>query len=464
MKLKRILSFFLCLTLVFLMFGCNNYASIDNTSQAFLLPVLYQGRAKIFAVNKDGVIVNKFSQTHAQPLEIADFFESYMDQGGDISFEELNYWAIGNFDGNYWSEMGVVTPGGELITPAKYTDIWQVDENTFMCSLDDMLLDFYNEEGKLLGSLRSESQLMEFEASDGMILIYLPEDGNLKIDGKSETIEAGYAYLTPGLEVVAEGFLEGNVFSEGLAPVLEDGYWGFINKDGDLVINMKYYEVTEFVSGVCAVSDVKGMTLIDKTGKTVSDAPYEDIFPMPGGMFGVRKNNNYGYYDITLLKPSGSDKYDQLLPFSNDIGIAYTTDESDMIDASFAITKDGREYKMPQYTSLISVFSEDKIVAWDELTGKTGICDMNGNWLLEPSYGKITPSGNGAVVYNSSENTLDLGRAGYIDDEFNVILKPEYSSITYFDGEYFIASNDTNSMLINKNGNIIVAFAKVPVK
>ena len=49
-------------------------------------------------------------------------------------------------------------------------------------------------------------------------------------------------------------FIEAKSFSNGLAAVSDGKYWGFINEDGDLVIDYQFLDVDYFnAEGTCMV-------------------------------------------------------------------------------------------------------------------------------------------------------------------------------------------------------------------
>lgn len=63
----------------------------------------------------------------------------------------------------------------------------------------------------------------------------------------------------------------GDSFSEGLAPMRKDGYWGFIDKKGNTVIEFKYkYIAKGFTNGIAEVYLNDGIIKINKSGEKVS--------------------------------------------------------------------------------------------------------------------------------------------------------------------------------------------------
>lgn len=87
-------------------------------------------------------------------------------------------------------------------------------------------------------------------------------------------------------------------FSEGLAAVMKDYKWGFIDKEGNEVIPFKYDRVRDFHEGLAAV-DIKmnsgippggNWGYIDKNGNTVASHIYDEACDFCDGVAKVRKS------------------------------------------------------------------------------------------------------------------------------------------------------------------------------
>ena len=106
-------------------------------------------------------------------------------------------------------------------------------------------------------------------------------------------------------ELKAEGFeLLGEVdwedakdFSEGFAAVKKDGKWGFINTDGELIIDCVYDSVGSFSEGLCAVQTGYEWDYIDADGKTVIDGNFEAANKFSEGRASVMLNYKYCIID-----------------------------------------------------------------------------------------------------------------------------------------------------------------------
>ena len=67
------------------------------------------------------------------------------------------------------------------------------------------------------------------------------------------------------------------VFSEGLAAVKLDKKWGFIDKNGTMVIQPQFDETLAFRKGLAPVRLGHKWTYIDKTGRTIASARFESV-------------------------------------------------------------------------------------------------------------------------------------------------------------------------------------------
>jgi len=76
-----------------------------------------------------------------------------------------------------------------------------------------------------------------------------------------------------GNVVVRPQFEDVGVFGEGLASVEIDGKWGYIDKQGTLVINPQFEQAHSFSNGLAEVKIEGKFALIDKRGKVVYKEP-----------------------------------------------------------------------------------------------------------------------------------------------------------------------------------------------
>ena len=117
------------------------------------------------------------------------------------------------------------------------------------------------------------------------------------IDGKWGFIDkTGKITINPQFDLARS-------FSEGLAPVKIDGKWGFIDKTGQFVINPQFVGSCDFSEGLAIVYVVKGGTLkfgfIDKTGQYVINPQFDFAFDFSEGLAPVKIAEKWGFIDKT---------------------------------------------------------------------------------------------------------------------------------------------------------------------
>lgn len=150
------------------------------------------------------------------------------------------------------------------------------------------------------------------------------------------------------------------------------------------------------------------------TGEAVIPAQYTHAWIFSEGLAAVVLNNKVGFIDR-----QGKTVIDFKFPYVKDnkkqIGLVFHGGYSSMYDA----------------------------------TGKCGIINKKGEWVLKPSYEYIRNPQYGKRIFN------DGGRYGVLDDSLHVLLSAEYRDITLLD-DYLVADRpDGVQMQIAYDGKIL---------
>lgn len=78
--------------------------------------------------------------------------------------------------------------------------------------------------------------------------------------------------------------------SDGLYEIRINRKWGYVNEQGELVVNCKYFRVEHFKGGYAVVEDENYLkSVINKKGETIIQPSKNDIFNLGAGMFLVEK-------------------------------------------------------------------------------------------------------------------------------------------------------------------------------
>lgn len=200
-------------------------------------------------------------------------------------------------------------------------------------------------------------------------------------------------------------------YSEGLAAVERNGKWGFINKDGRLIIPMKYDNVNAFKDGFSIVNiggnfesdavEFGKWGVIDKKGVEVIPLIYDNIEGKISkqGILWAERDGKIGYIDING---------EIVIPFKYEM------------------------YSPPSYDALCQ--GELAIV---KLNGKWGFINIKGEEIIPLKYDNID-----YCLDNIAKIVLN-GKYGFVKYDGSEIIPPEYDEISDFKNNVAIIKQDT---------------------
>lgn len=215
-----------------------------------------------------------------------------------------------------------------------------------------------------------------------------------------------------------EGFI--SEYSEGLSPVYEDIYGGYMDKFGNIAIEPKYDVVTPFNNGIAEVAQVyMGPShYIDKKGNDLTEAAssnlrmYQDY---ETGLFGFLNQQQ----EIEI-----SAQFSEASPFLNGYAIVNT--------------------------------------APDIYNGRYGIIDTKGNFALEPKYCGIIRTKNGLIVVGEEVYSDTNIPYMYFDYCKKALFSPDLKKSTDF--VYNIVSNfDDQNVCVNDEDSVLFINAGLEV-
>lgn len=133
-----------------------------------------------------------------------------------------------------------------------------------------------------------------------------------------------YGYInTDGDYVIEPRYERAYDFMDGLArvEVYDTKKYGYIDVNGNYVVEPKYDELGKFVGGYAYAMNDKGLCgAVDTQGNEVIPCQYEHVTSAYEGIFGVKKAGLYGYYSIDkgwIVEP----QYEQASRFENGYAI-----------------------------------------------------------------------------------------------------------------------------------------------
>ena len=88
-------------------------------------------------------------------------------------------------------------------------------------------------------------------------------------------------------------------YVDGLAYVVDDAGMGYLDKNGNIAIELKYEEARTFSGGFAAVKENGKWGFINTQGEVIVKPSYDEVEDYYGGFAMVRKNNTYYYINTS---------------------------------------------------------------------------------------------------------------------------------------------------------------------
>lgn len=195
---------------------------------------------------------------------------------------------------------------------------------------------------------------------------------------------------------------------EGILPISKDGVWTFYDYLSEQSILDKYEDVSCFINGKVAVKNGQTWSIIDKSGKSVSDKKFDDIKLLGSG--------EYATHGIMIASVGG--KY----------GIY---DESGNSKGEFAAAD-------------MDICMGGKI-AYKDSKGKWGFVDGDGNTVIVPQFDEALSFSSGLAAVRSGD------KWGFIDNSGELVIDYQFSDGGYFtnNGICFVGLSDEQMYMIS---------------
>ncbi len=230
------------------------------------------------------------------------------------------------------------------------------------------------------------------------------------------------------------------MFHCGLVSVIEDDKWGYINENGELVIEYQFDYAGVFnKNGIAAVAVDDNYGLIDNSGKFIVNPRFEYVSSnFSDGYAVVRKDGKYGYVDKNGELVIDC-YYDSAKDFRNGYAIVLFGSVYGVID------KDGNYVINPQYEDLSYAYSlsSGKNIFIAEKDSQYGYIDINGKTVIDFRFDSIVP---------------DNGTTEFINDKYAVVSVNNKKGVIDTDGKYLIDAIYDELMYCGKNVFVFTDF------
>lgn len=219
-----------------------------------------------------------------------------------------------------------------------------------------------------------------------------------------------------------------SIFKDGLASfsvIGDDGSkkWGFVDKDGKIVIQPQFSLVDMFSEGRCAVANDSGKWgYIDKSGKIVINPQFDQAGKFSGGTAIVNLSGKFGTID-------DSGKYIVNPQFDG----MYADGKMFMVNSGGRIgwaDKSGKMKINPQFDDAYPFLGND--IAPVRSGGSWGYIDQDGKFRVNPQFEHASPFNGSVALVRSGSKT------GMIDKKGNYVVNPQFDGVSADYFQYFL--------------------------
>jgi hypothetical protein len=234
-----------------------------------------------------------------------------------------------------------------------------------------------------------------------------------------------------------------------LYPVLLDGEWGYINKNGAMVIEPEHQIAYPFSDGLAAVRSGWRWYYMDENGEFVIEGSFQEIRPFSEGKAAIRVDGRWGYINTDgnfIINP----RFRSASQFSGERAFVRSLDYSEFHYINeFGLKLDA--LNMPNDMDFIeeNAFDNERALVRDD--NLYGYIDPTGNTMIDLQYSEALPfSGNLAAVLISD-------RWGFIDSSGTIEISPQFISAGLFNDGLAPARKNSNQFgFIDKSGNFVI--------
>jgi len=239
----------------------------------------------------------------------------------------------------------------------------------------------------------------------------------------NSNIVAGYISETGCRVAVAAAYQDAYPFYEGVAAVLQNGKWGYVDSTGSLVIGARFDSPAYFDNGRARVQVADKFGIVDKTGKEIISIVFSEIGGFdPNDIALVRLNQKYG-----LIKSNGTyviaPQFDSVREFTDEKGKIQPISGFRVGDRWAFIRRATGAYLINQMFDSLGEFSLDAIPVAYYTANHLPYSSCSANWTYR--YGGVLRSG-----CTDPDNNRSL-RWGYLFTN-GAWLSPRYVSASSF--------------------------------
>jgi hypothetical protein len=258
-----------------------------------------------------------------------------------------------------------------------------------------------------------------------------------------------YGYINEeGKYIIPPKFDSATSFQEGIAWVLtDDGFPTAINKEGkELFKFKKSKQLRIFSNGYAAFTlDMEKWGFIDKEGKIVIEPQFTEVEDFYNNRCAVaNKDYEWGFIDTTG-KVVINYQFDYANNFKNDNTVVFVNHMAGVINQK------GEYIINPQFSGCLIDGNKYIFIQNQNYENRYGWCDQDGKTLINPQFELVHPFGDSDLACVKTNRIY-----GYINQYGNYVINPQFDEASRFYGDIAIVKLGNNYGIINKKGEYVV--------
>lgn len=227
----------------------------------------------------------------------------------------------------------------------------------------------------------------------------------------------------------------------GLIAFKGEKNYGYMNSEGDVVIQESFKKAEGFVNDIAIVKENKYWALIDINGKILTTSEWESITTFGNHFLAKDRTGIYSLLDNSGKILFKEDGFKLTAPFSEGNAIAQRTD-----DNYFYINENG-QMALNQFFEEAKPFVNGK--AFVKSGGKWGVINNTGEFILKPRYYQIDNFREGVAKVMISPL---FGTGAY---NGTILLEPQFEELEPISDNVFLVKKNNKLGYIRANGSTI---------
>jgi hypothetical protein len=280
-----------------------------------------------------------------------------------------------------------------------------------------------------------------------------------------------YGYISNGKVIVSPQFDYGDEFSEGLARVIKDDQYGFINTKGEIFIPIQFDYVSNFYNGLAVIFQNKKYGFINTKGEMLYSPqfdfdddyktwwedfdeeddfiPYENLpeanFKFLEGVEIVKKGQDFFVINLKgeLSFLRNTDNFDKIKDLSEGFAKFKKDNQWGFINTKGEIIIESQFDYVEKFKQGFAVIVKDN---------KYGFINTQGKVVITPQFDDASSFTEGLAYVKDHKNK----KYGFINSQGKFIIPPQFDYASDFEKGLANVVKDNDSYSIDSQGKIVI--------